>query len=213
MANANAPDSLLQREIKQFSELLESFKSICGGLLAVITVLPFGGLLAENTLLPPWLGKANVWLAFVASLMTVIVLFYLGKEIPTARISWWVRVLIGGGVASFVIYLVLLASHVVDVDGERHVIGLALTNEARDKLEKKIVISDTPKDFLHAFGYESDGRIWERIWVVNVVLVVCFSATFAFLSGAFFLLLLGNARSAYSSFAPPRDMIEITNRK
>lgn len=189
------------KELLEFAKLL--VKTLSGWLTLVTALVPIAGF-AWKSLAPPWPAGSPVILVFV-SVILVLGLFLAFRVVPEARVRAWAKGLCITGLTLFVFYLLLVAVYLVDVDGQIHYTGFALTEEATKAVDRSQGPPNTAKDLLAYFGYESEDRIWIGRGILKwVLLVLCMAASSASAGGfsLFLVALIVHQKNA----APPASV-------
>lgn len=181
----------IQRERQDFVQLLKYWKTICGGLTGIFTLIPIGGFFIES-LLPDVLGQLAPLLGIIGSVLFVLFLYYTNRVRQVAQIEKMAKSLFLVGFICLVIFVCARLVWVTEVDGDWHITGLALTEDAENAVQQKKITNTTPKALLDRMGHDSDDRIWRGRWLVTAVLAFSFAGIFIFSAGSFFLFTLKN---------------------
>lgn len=181
----------IQRERQDFAQLLRYWKTICGGLTGIFTLIPIGGFFVES-LLPDVLGQLAPLLGIIGSVLFVLFLYYTNRARQVAQIERMGKFLFLVGFFCLVAFVCARLIWVTEVEGDWHITGLTLTEEAENAVQQKKITNTTPKALLDRMGHDSDDRVWRGRWLVTAVLAFSFAGIFAFSAGSFFLFTLQN---------------------
>jgi hypothetical protein len=188
--SASQPQSLT-RERRELRALFGYWKTLSGAAAGLLTALPVGGL-ALGALFAPDQEKITPVAASVFTILCLLLLYYMFRDGTPDRVRvWGIRLVVTGLVLLFA-YMALWFALVKDVDGTKQLFGFSLTDQAREAVQNRTAASDTPRDLLKAFGYESADRIWQGRWAAQVLLFGTFVLGCVGAAGGFFLLTLRN---------------------
>jgi len=181
----------LAREHQELPALLAYWKSLAGLATGILTCLPFGSL-AKEALFAPGQEKVTPILAGAFTLLTLVLLYYLFRDWSQSRVKPWSIGLILTGLVLIFVYLGFWFALVSDVDGTKQLLGFTLTDRAGAAIQDKTAASDSPRDLLKCFGYESADRVWKGRTAAKIVLFATFVVGCMCTAGGFFLLTLQN---------------------
>jgi hypothetical protein len=156
-----------------------------------LTALPFGGL-ALGALFAPGQEKLTPLVAGAFTILCLLLFYYVFRDSTPSRVRAWGIGLVVTGLFVFFVYMGLWFALVKDVDGMKQLLGFSQTDQAREAVQDKRADSDSPRDLLKVFGYESADRIWTGRTVGQMSLFVTFCASCGCTAGGFFLLTLRN---------------------
>ena len=94
----------IQRERQDFVQLLKYWKTICGGLTGIFTLIPIGGFFIES-LLPDVLGQLAPLLGIIGSVLFVLFLYYTNRVRQVAQIEKMAKSLFLVGFICLVIFV------------------------------------------------------------------------------------------------------------
>jgi hypothetical protein len=186
-----SPPPSLAREHQELLALLGYWKTLAGAAAGLLTALPFGGL-ALGELFAPGQEKVTPIVAGVFTVLCLLLVYYTFRDSAPDLVQTWGTRLIVTGLALLFAYMIIWFALIKDVDGTKQLLGFSLTDQAREAVQKRTAASDTPKDLLKTFGYESADRIWQWRGAAQVLLFSTFTIGCVCAASGFFLLTLRN---------------------
>jgi hypothetical protein len=156
-----------------------------------VTLLPPITGFVWQSIAPPWPPASPVIPALV-SIVTILALFLIFRVCSEPFIRRAAAGFIISGMVLSLIYMLMAATYLKDVDGRVHLTGFTLTSEAKQAVDDPKGPRNTPKDLLGYFGYDSEDRIWTgRNWLMWLFLTLSSLAS-ALVSGGLSLLVVAN---------------------
>lgn len=185
---ADPASKAIRQERTQLRQLLGYWKTVSGALTAILLVLPIGGAFVEP-LLPGVLSVVAPVLGLAVCILGVLFLYYSNRDRTRSQIERSAKILFVVACVLLVVFFVFWFTWVIEVDGDWHISGLTLTDEAAQTISQN-KIPDEPRSLLDRFGHDSEDRIWRYRNVVAFVLAFSFAGFFALGAGSFFLFTL-----------------------
>ncbi|MFY9317360.1 MAG: hypothetical protein WAO95_17620 [Burkholderiales bacterium] len=176
---------IIKRERDELKQLLGYWNTVSGSLTAVFSFAPISGAFLDQ-LLPGPLGKIAPTLGVVLSIIVVLALFYSYRDRNRREIDQAARAALASGLIALCVFVFAWFTWIAEVSGDWHILGLSLTQEARQAVSQGIVPDDV-KALLDRFGHNSEDRIWAWRNLVMFAVSLSFAGFFAFVAGSFFL--------------------------
>jgi hypothetical protein len=190
--DSTKPDSpSLARERVELLALAGHYKSIVGAVTAVLAAFPFGAL-ALGLLFAPDQEIVTPIIAGLFSLLMLLLLYYVFRDASPSLVWSWGVALVPIGLTLLLVYMGFWFALVRQVEDRKQLLGFSLTDGANAAVRNRTAASDSPRDLLRCFGYESADRIWKGRTAAKIVLFALFVIGCACATGGFFLLTLRN---------------------
>lgn len=187
MSISTPPDVSMQ--LAEIQGIFGCWKAISTWLSPILMFLPLSALWFDFLSCPQY-EKYQPVIATLSSIFVVAFMFYVFRKLDERTIYRWAIGFFVAGVASAVVYIVLLFCLVAHVDEDRYLMGFSLSSRAAKAIENNEIKSRSPKALLAYFGFESEDDIWSARWLAGASLFILSAAIFSMLSSAFFLFTL-----------------------
>ena len=185
--NSATPVHEQQRSVLDF---IKSMYSVAGAALTLLAAFPAASLFLPFVV-PPW--PDNAWIIGIIMIVSVSCLTFLScrDEESSSLLSRSNKIIIPLIVC--VVVTVVLAALFIENGSEFYILkGISFSDEARMAINNGAVSSDTAKDLLNAFGFDSPDRIWRGRWLTKALTSLSYAATAGLMAHLFSVYVLAS---------------------